>query len=184
MTVSTRTPDSRAEVTTSQHLWMATTESPVGELRVVVTDRGLRAVLWEGDDQRVPLGDLGPTRIGADDHPLARAAVEQLGEYFDGTRTAFDLPLHLEGTEFQVRAWLALGRIPYGQTRSYGQQAADIGRPSAARAIGAANGRNPVSIVLPCHRVVGANGSLTGFAGGLDVKAYLLAHERTFSASR
>ena len=102
------------------------------------------------------------------------ATAAQLDEYFAGTRTAFDLPLDLHGTPFQLAAWQALAEIPYGETRTYGEQADRIGRPSAVRAIGAANGRNPVSIVLPCHRVIGSNGSLVGFGGGLEVKAALL----------
>ena len=103
---------------------------------------------------------------------------DQLDEYFAGTRTSFDVPLDLHGTPFQLAAWQALAGIPYGATRTYGEQADAIGRPTAVRAIGAANGRNPVSIVLPCHRVIGSNGSLTGFGGGLEVKAALLELER------
>jgi methylated-DNA-[protein]-cysteine S-methyltransferase len=105
------------------------------------------------------------------------AAARQLEEYFAGERTAFELPLDLEGTRFQRAAWLALAEIPYGETVSYGEQARRLGRPHAVRAVGAANGRNPVPIVLPCHRVVGSDGSLTGFGGGLDVKRALLDHE-------
>ncbi len=107
---------------------------------------------------------------------LAEAA-EQLQEYFAGTRQRFALPLDLGGTEFQRRAWLALAEIPYGETRSYGEQARRLGVPRAARAVGAANGANPLPIVLPCHRLVGADGSLTGFGGGLDTKRWLLQHE-------
>ena len=103
------------------------------------------------------------------DHVIA-----QLDEYFAGERTEFDVPLDPVGTEFQLRAWAALRRIPYGETRSYGEQARTIGAPAAVRAVGAANGRNPISIIVPCHRVVGSNGSLTGFGGGLDAKRYLL----------
>ena len=116
--------------------------------------------------------------------PQARAcsllldeAAWQLGEYFAGARMAFDLPLDLQGTPFQRQAWLALAESPYGETVSYAEQAVRLGRPSAVRAVGAANGRNPVPIVLPCHRVVGSDGSLTGFGGGLDVKRALLDHE-------
>ena len=104
-------------------------------------------------------------------------AAAQLEEYFACVRTSFDLPLDLQGTPFQIAAWEALAAIPYGETRTYAEQAARIGRPDAVRAIGAANGRNPISIVLPCHRVVGSDGSLRGFAGGLEVKAALLAFE-------
>jgi len=165
--------------TTTPELRVAVMPSPVGELRIVVSDHGVRAILWEHDDDRVHGTDAEP--IDADDDPVARRAVDQLDAYFAGERTEFDLPLDLVGTEFQVAAWRALGRIPYGETRSYAQQANDIGRPTAVRAIGAANGRNPVSIVLPCHRVVGADGSLTGFAGGLDAKRFLLTLEQTVS---
>ena len=149
--------------------------SPVGELRLVASDVGLRAVLWPGeDDDRVRFDD----DLVAADHPILEAAATQLAEYFAGERTEFDLPLDPHGTEFQVAAWKALAEIPYGETATYGEQAERIGRPTAVRAVGAANGRNPLSIVLPCHRVVGADGSLTGFAGGLDAKRVLLDLER------
>lgn len=160
-------------------LRVARMPSPVGELRIVVSPVGVRAVLWEVDDDRIAGLDAVP--IDAADDPIARRAVDQLGEYFAGERTEFDLPLDPIGTEFQVAAWRALGEIPYGETRTYRQQAAGIGRPAAVRAIGAANGSNPLSIVVPCHRVVGADGSLTGFAGGLDAKRYLLSHEQSVS---
>ena len=153
-----------------------TYESPVGTLTLVAGEEGLRAVIW-------PHGRLD--RVGLDgetlepgDAPVLDATVEQLDEYFAGTRTTFDVPLDLHGTPFQLAAWQALAGIPYGETRTYGEQADTIGRPTAVRAIGAANGRNPVSIVLPCHRVIGSNGSLTGFGGGLEVKARLLDLER------
>jgi methylated-DNA-[protein]-cysteine S-methyltransferase len=109
--------------------------------------------------------------------------VAQLDEFVKGTRRSFDVPLDLVGTEFQVQAWNALATVPYGSTASYAQQAASIGRPTATRAIGAANGRNPVVIVLPCHRIVGADGSLTGFGGGLHVKKWLLDHEASCVAN-
>jgi methylated-DNA-[protein]-cysteine S-methyltransferase len=101
----------------------------------------------------------------------------QLGEYFDGTRREFDLVLNAHGTPFQKRVWQALREIPYGETASYGETALAIGAPTASRAVGLANGQNPISIVVPCHRVVGANGSLTGYGGGLEAKQWLLAHE-------
>lgn len=176
---STTNPDANGGRTA---LHMTTTASPVGELRIVVSDRGIRAILWEGDEARVRLGDV--ERIGAADHPVTQGAVEQLDGYFAGTVTAFDLPLDLVGSDFQVLAWRALTRIPFGEVRTYGEQAADVGRPTAVRAIGAANGRNPVGIVVPCHRVIGADGSLTGFAGGVDAKRFLLDHERAVRASR
>jgi len=108
--------------------------------------------------------------------PLA-AAARQLTEYFAGTRRDFDLPLRLNGTLFQTRVWHELKEIPYGQTWSYGQLAKRIGKPSASRAVGLANGRNPISILVPCHRVIGADGSLTGYGGGLERKQWLLKHE-------
>jgi len=151
-------------------------ESPYGTMTIVGSSEGVRAILWHDDD---------PTRVGLSGIPLGRATVDvvdtaafQLEEYFDGTRRAFDLILDLRGTPFQIAAWRALAEIPYGETRTYAAQAALLGIPAAARAVGTANGRNPLSIVLPCHRVVGSNGSLRGFAGGLDAKAALLALER------
>jgi methylated-DNA-[protein]-cysteine S-methyltransferase len=110
-------------------------------------------------------------------HPLLLETARQLREYFSASRRTFDLPLEFHGTDFQRRAWSALLTIPYGETRSYGQMAEQIGSPTAVRAIGAANGRNPISIIAPCHRVIGMNGDLTGFGGGLDAKAYLLSLE-------
>jgi methylated-DNA-[protein]-cysteine S-methyltransferase len=148
--------------------------SPVGRLTLVATDRGLAAILWENDRPgRVPLN------AGAEvnDHPVLVEAERQLEEYFAGRRTEFALTLDPSGTAFQRQVWDALLTIPFGETRSYGQLAKQIGNPTAVRAVGAANGRNPVSIVVPCHRVVGSTGALTGFAGGLDVKAHLLAFE-------
>lgn len=108
---------------------------------------------------------------------LIRKAYEQLTEYFAGKRKSFDLPLYLEGTKFQQKVWAALQTIPYGETRSYGEIARQIGSPKAARAVGGANHNNPVMILVPCHRVIGADGSLTGFGGGLDMKKYLLELE-------
>ena len=151
-------------------------ESPLGLLTLVGSDAGLRAILWADDD---------PARAGLADVALQPGSVDvldeaarQLDEYFAGSRTTFDLPLDLQGTPFQVAAWEALADIPYGETRTYAEQAARIGHPFAVRAVGAANGRNPLSLVLPCHRVVGSDGALRGFAGGLDVKAALLAFEQ------
>ena len=149
--------------------------SPLGPLTLVASDVGLVAILWPDDDPlRVRLGPLKPDG----DHPILIEAARQLGDYFTGTRTAFDLPLDWRGTDFQKQVWAALLTIPYGETRSYGALARAIGRPAASRAVGAANGRNPLSIVAPCHRVVGSAGHLTGFAGGLPAKAVLLALER------
>lgn len=144
--------------------------TPIGDLTVVASARGVREVRWgrEGD------GGSRPERK-AGEH-LERA-VSQLGEYFRGERREFDLALDLVGTEFQQHVWGALARIPFGETRSYGVIAGEVGRPAAARAVGAATGRNPAPVIVPCHRVVGGSGSLTGFAGGLDAKRALLAHE-------
>ena len=151
--------------------WM---ESPVGRLKLVASDQGLVAILWENDPpRRVRLGV--PQENNA--HPVLLPTEQQLKQYFQGNRHSFELPLDLQGTSFQRAVWEALLSIPYGETRSYGQLANQLGNPRAVRAVGAANGRNPVSIVVPCHRVVGSTGKLTGFAGGLEAKAYLLAHE-------
>ena len=146
-----------------------TLETPIGELLLVASDRGLRAVCFPGWTR-------GPDEVEGDS-PVLDEAARQLDEYFAGTRTAFDLPLDLVGTPFQVDAWHGLAEIPYGETVSYGEQARRLGKPDAVRAVGAANGRNPLPIVLPCHRVIGADGSLTGFGGGLHVKQALLDHE-------
>jgi methylated-DNA-[protein]-cysteine S-methyltransferase len=149
-------------------------DSPVGKLRLVASDAGLAAILWQNDDpDRVRLGKP----LARDDHPVLVETERQLREYFAGRRRKFDLKLDFSGTEFQKRVWSALLTIPYGETRSYAQIARQIGRPAAVRAVGAANGRNPISIVAPCHRVIGSGGQLTGFAGGLENKAFLLAHE-------
>ena len=136
--------------------------------------KGLAAVLWENDDPaRVQL----KPRAYNPAHSVLRDAQRQLNEYFAGQRRVFSLPLDFKGTDFQQRVWQALLTIPYGQTRSYLQIAEQLGNPKAVRAVGAANGKNPISIIAPCHRVIGSNGRLTGFAGGLDAKARLLALE-------
>ena len=147
-------------------------DSPIGVLTLVASDEGLRKVLWEGQAEQVGDATL------AEFHPILAAASAQLAEYFAGDRVEFDLSLDLIGTDFQKAAWLALADVPYGQTSSYGEQAERIGRTGAFRAVGAANSKNPIPIVLPCHRIVGANGSLTGFAGGLAMKQRLLALEQ------
>jgi len=151
-------------------------ESQFGELTLTATDKGLRAVRWPAEmANRVPLPD---EITDQPDHPMLLATQNQLQEYLGGERKSFDLPFDLRGSEFQEKAWLALAAIPYGATMTYGEQAALLGRPKAARAVGAANGRNPISIILPCHRVVGAGGHLVGFAGGLDTKKQILEFER------
>ena len=151
-----------------------TMASPVGVLKLVASDKGLSAILWENDDPaRVRLGPL----TEEPEHPILVEAERQLTDYFAGTRKDFTVPLDFRGTEFQKSVWAALLTIPFGETRSYAEIARQIGRPSAVRAVGAANGKNPVSIIAPCHRVIGSNGALTGFAGGLAAKEMLLGLE-------
>ena len=143
------------------------TDSPVGHLRLAEEDGFLTRL----DRTQEPLSDACS--------PLLTEAVRQLRAYFDGTLTAFDLPLKTHGTAFQERCWAALRDIPYGRTVTYGEQARNVGSPKASRAVGGANHHNPISIVIPCHRVVGADGSLTGYGGGLDMKEWLLKHEQS-----
>lgn len=166
---------------TTDALSTITIDTPIGELTLVASTEGLRAVLWPDDDPaRVPL-DVAVDDGDGNSH--LRVAAEQLAEYFAGERTDFDVPLDPVGSEFQLAAWQALRRIPFGEVATYGDQAATMGDRNKARAVGAANGRNPLSIVVPCHRVVGSDGSLTGFAGGVDTKAWLLDHERAVRAA-
>ena len=149
--------------------------SPVGELTLVADAKGLAAIRWEKDRPgRVRLGPL----TEEPEHPVLVETERQLGEYFAGKRRTFDVPLSFSGSDFQKRVWDALLTIPFGETRSYGEIAQQVGRPTASRAVGAANGRNPISIIAPCHRVVGSTGKLTGFAGGLEAKKYLLELEQ------
>jgi methylated-DNA-[protein]-cysteine S-methyltransferase len=149
--------------------------SPVGELKLVASDKGLVAILWENDSpRRVRLSEL----IANEKHPVLVETERQLDEYFAGKRKAFSVALDMRGTRFQQDVWAALLAIPFGETRSYGQLAKQLGNPRASRAVGAANGKNPVSIIVPCHRVIGSSGKLTGFAGGLDTKAHLLNLEK------
>ena len=151
-----------------------TVASPVGELTLIATDAGLSALLWPNDDpKRVRVGE----RAAAPEHPILVRAERELRAYFAGERTSFTVPLDAAGTEFQKKAWAALLTIPYGETRSYGELARQIGNPKASRAVGAANGRNPISIIVPCHRAIASDGALTGFAGGLETKRHLLALE-------
>jgi methylated-DNA-[protein]-cysteine S-methyltransferase len=150
-------------------------ESPVGKLKLVASDNALVAILWEKDSpRRVRLSDLAAN----DRHPVLVETERQLSEYFSGKRKTFSIALDMRGTRFQKEVWEALLAIPFGETRSYGQLAKQLGNPQATRAVGAANGRNPLSIIVPCHRVIGSSGKLTGFAGGLDVKAHLLNLEK------
>jgi methylated-DNA-[protein]-cysteine S-methyltransferase len=148
-------------------------ESPLGPVLVAGTGEGLRRINFQHGDAPLPI----PPEWEQDDAALAEAAA-QLRAYFAGRLRVFDLPLRPEGTPFQKRVWQALRGIPYGQTRTYGQLAHSLGQPTAARAVGAANGKNPLPIVVPCHRVIGGTGALTGFHGGLRLKEFLLALER------
>jgi methylated-DNA-[protein]-cysteine S-methyltransferase len=154
---------------TAKHLVSTIMPSPVGALTLVAGDDGLAAILWENDaPDRVRL-DIAGEDAG---HPVLVETRRQLSEYFAGHRRSFT------GTAFQKSVWQALLTIPFGETRSYGDIARQLGNPKAVRAVGAANGKNPISIIAPCHRVIGSNGKLTGFAGGLEAKAHLLTLEQ------
>ena len=145
--------------------------SPMGNLKLVASTDGLAAILWDNEDpRRVRLNIV----VRDDNHPILLEAARQLQEYFDGRRKAFNLKLDVAGSEFQKTVWRALLTIPFGETRSYAEIAKQIGRPDAVRAVGAANGKNPIAIVMPCHRLLGSRGELAGFAGGLEAKARLL----------
>jgi len=158
----------------------AVINSPIGPLTLVTEGGKLTGLYMDVAGHEPDEAVLGE-RIMADDDPVLGAAASQLTAYFAGDLTSFDLPLNLEGTGFQRTVWAGLQGIPYGETISYGELARRIGQPSASRAVGLANGRNPVSIVVPCHRVVGSDGSLTGYGGGLPRKQYLLALEQRVS---
>ena len=158
-----------------------TMNSPIGTLTIVAAADAIVEIWFDGagndaDAQGRTLSDQSE-EIGAGEHTVLDLAVEQLDEYFHGRRTEFDLPLAPRGTPFQQEAWRVLREIPFGETITYGEQARRLGDPNKSRAVGAANGKNPIPIVVPCHRVVGANGQLTGFGGGLKTKAWLLDHE-------
>jgi methylated-DNA-[protein]-cysteine S-methyltransferase len=152
-----------------------TITSPIGELLLTCRGGKLTGVYMERHTHG-PASRAGWVRAESDE--LLQSASTQLRQYFSGERTEFDVPLAANGTAFQERVWAELRAIPYGRTISYGELARRIGNPAAARAVGLANGRNPISIIVPCHRVIGANGSLTGYGGGLERKNTLLAHER------
>ncbi|WP_346950419.1 methylated-DNA--[protein]-cysteine S-methyltransferase [Dyella sp.] len=156
----------------SETIWYDVLPTPIGQLLLVADAQGLREVWFETGRQRK---SPQPAWVHAA-RPLAQAR-RQLEEYFAGERTCFELKLHPVGTPFQLAVWEELGRIPYGVTISYAELARRIGQPAAMRAVGAANGRNPIPIILPCHRVIGSNGSLTGFGGGLPTKRFLLSME-------
>ena len=160
-----------------------TMNTPVGVLTLVASARGLRAVMWPNETHaRVWVPDSEGTGLAAEQ--VLRTAVRELNEYFAGDRRTFDVTLDPVGTVFQQEAWQVLRTIPYGETISYGEQARRLGDVNKSRAVGAANGRNPISIIVPCHRVIGSTGKLTGFAGGIDTKAWLLQHEQSDSRLR
>jgi O-6-methylguanine DNA methyltransferase len=166
---------------TDEMIAWAAVKSRVGTIRVAATSRGLCKVALGQEtaadffgwlERRIGQTPRRPERTG-----IVALALDQIAEYLNGTRRQFDLPLDLRGTEFQRRVWSAVAGIPYGQTRTYAQIAQAIGKPLAMRAVGAANGANPLPLVVPCHRVLGSDGSLTGYGGGLDVKQKLLEME-------
>lgn len=151
-------------------------DSPLGTITLTASDKGLTSLSLPEYKYDIPVSD---------EEVFARepfeAALSQLEKYFAGEAVKFNVPLDLLGTDFQCEVWEALQSIPAGETRSYGELAQDVGRPKASRAVGAANGQNPVAIIVPCHRVIGKNGKLTGYAGGLDAKAWLLKHEQAMA---
>lgn len=161
-----------------------TLSTPVGQLTLFVSAKGLHRILW-GNEHEMEESQQALQLFKKDaQHPVFLEATKALQEYFRGERHTFDLPLILNGTAFQLQAWQALCNIPYGQTLSYAEQAEKIGNRNKARAVGMANHYNPIPIIIPCHRVIGANGHLTGFAGGLELKRYLLDLEKKFSVLR
>jgi methylated-DNA-[protein]-cysteine S-methyltransferase len=180
------------QLTNTQPLYRRTLPSPIGTINVIANEGSkggaIVAVLWDTDAEisegaahnPVERQFSGRTIVDATpgDHAVLDLAITQLEEYFAGARTHFDLPLDPGGTPFQQQAWATLRTIPFGETLTYGEQAAEMGDARKARAVGSANGQNPIPIVVPCHRVIGSTGKLTGFAGGLGVKAWLLEHER------
>ncbi len=152
--------------------------SPVGKLTIITAKDGLHAVLWDCDREK-PYCEAAINQLRqAKNEKTMLATKKQLTEYFQGTRKTFDLPLAINGTDFQIQAWKQLLKIPYAKTLTYAEQAEKVGNRNKARAVGMANGLNPISIIIPCHRVIGSNGKLVGFGGGIDRKAYLLKLEQ------
>ena len=152
--------------------------SPVGKLTLIASSKGLHAVLWDIDRENFEVEQYINQLQHVDNQPILLKTKSQLTEYFEGKRKTFDLPLAVNGTDFQIQVWNELKKIPYSKTLTYAEQAARVGDRKKARAVGTANGHNPISIIIPCHRVIGSNGKLTGFAGGLDKKAFLLQLEQ------
>jgi methylated-DNA-[protein]-cysteine S-methyltransferase len=160
-------------MTSSSTSSTTTIESPIGPLQLTAED-GWLTLLFMDAQRHAP----AVSQAWREDRATFGAAIEQLDAYFAGELTTFDVPLRPAGTDFQRAVWAALETVPFGKTRSYGEVAAQVGRPSASRAVGQANGRNPIAVIIPCHRVIGSSGSLTGYGGGLDRKQWLLAHEQ------
>ena len=167
------------DVSESSLLSAGAMKSPVGDLVVVASGRSLRGVIWGDDEKEWKRAAIDRQVVTFERSNVIDQTISQLSEYFDGARQCFDLPLEPIGTEFQGIVWKSLTQIEYGSTVSYSEQSDTIGRPSAVRAVASANGRNPISIVIPCHRVIAASGGLGGFAGGLDAKRWLLNHEES-----
>lgn len=159
-------------------LFSSQVRTPIGRLTLIATEGALVAVRFEVHHPLLALHQAPATEVRSGEHAVLAQAERELAEHFAGERTRFTVPLEPRGTPFQLQVWRELLAIPYGETRSYGQLAAAIGRPTASRAVGAANGRNPLAIFVPCHRVIGASGALTGFAGGEQAKRSLLDLER------
>ena len=176
-------------MSTSRPLASTTVDTPLGPLTLMASPQGLRSVGWAGEavgvvsDRGSPLSGSEAVADRSSAAEILRTAATQLEEYFRGLRKSFDLPLDPPGTPFQRSAWEVLRTIPFGQTMTYGEQARRLGGANKARAVGAANGRNPLPIIIPCHRVIGADGSLTGFSAGVERKAWLLRHEAAIHGS-
>lgn len=151
-------------------------DSPVGALSIVASEKALISLMWgKSSDNFKKVATPGD-----ENHPILEMVEKQLSEYFEGERKEFEIPLSPVGAEFQKQVWKELSKIPYGKTITYGDQAKRLLKPNASRAVGAANGKNPIGIIVPCHRVIGASGSLTGFAGGIEAKKFLLELESRF----
>ena len=153
-------------------------QSPVGKLTIIASSKALCSLLWDTESNAKEYEEIINNLKKSKSNHILNKTIRQLNEYFSGNRKEFDIPFFLNGTNFQKKAWKQLSKIPYGETISYGEQAKRMGDIKKARAVGGANGRNPISIIIPCHRVIGKSGDLTGFGGGLDNKKYLLDLEQ------
>ncbi len=182
---TTMTNRSLPKDTPVTRIFTSFTDTPVGRIYLGSTDTSLVRVELPGDNASILMNvwlamHFAQAKVSRGITPVLRRATEQLSEYFAGERAAFDLSLMMVGTDFQVEVWKAVEKVPYGHHLSYGEISRNAGRPKAVRATGRAQGANPLPIVIPCHRVVGANGALTGYAGGLELKSWLLGHEERF----